>query len=195
MNSYKPFNETEYFEKIKNLHPTMNPNLCFDISYIKNFLRLSRAQLDDSITFHLNSLSIPKPFVSESIKVKPIRSNNSIQPDKKTCISFINQLFNVWEMRSSLIMYCETIANDPNQSISLELQKNVSTPSFNSEIEKYNKLRLILDQEKRIERVVRDHSWEQILKRCELLSLYKTHEIEMQKWASEKNKTTSSKLY
>ncbi|KAG5519167.1 hypothetical protein PMAC_002255 [Pneumocystis sp. 'macacae'] len=195
-------NALEMIKKFQISYNRTNPTLCFDISYVKNFLRLSRSQLDgnmnrnnkkilnfeDSITFHLNSLSVPKPFTSESIKTKPVHSNVPLQPDTDACMAFIQKLFSVWETRSSLLIYCGAIANETELPMLSEPQKDSFSNKMQMKTADNSILKLIIDQEKQIERVVRDHSWEQVLKRCGFIGLSKTHEIAMQEWSSENSK-------
>ncbi|EMR11346.1 hypothetical protein PNEG_00375 [Pneumocystis murina B123] len=169
----------------------LNPSICFDISYIKNFLRFSRAQLDDTITFHLNSLSIEKPFISESLKTKPLQLDVNLQPDTKTCLSFIHQVFNVWETRSSLISYCQSVAvkmedsstsNTSFISSSVDTRKDPYSGRTCIHETKQRMLQNILNMEERVEHVVRNHSWERIVRRCGFLQLPETYQTAMDNW-------------
>ncbi|QSL64195.1 hypothetical protein MERGE_000350 [Pneumocystis wakefieldiae] len=166
----------------------LNPSICFDISYIKNFLRFSRAQLDDTITFHLNSLSKERPFISESLKTKPLQLDVNLQPDEKTCLSFINQVFDVWETRSSLISYCQSVAVNMQDSStsdtsyissSVDARKDPYSGRKGIHGTKEGMLRNILSTEEQIEHVVRNHSWEHILRRCGFLQLPETYQAAM----------------
>lgn len=132
----------------------------------------------------MNSLSVPKPFTSESTKTKPIYSNAPLQPDTEACMAFIQKLFSVWEARSSLLVYCEAVANEAALPISSDLQKDSFSNKIQMKTTNRSILKLVIDQEKQIEHVVRNHSWEQVLKRCGFIRLNKTHEIAMQEWAS-----------
>ncbi|KAG4306331.1 hypothetical protein PORY_000319 [Pneumocystis oryctolagi] len=158
------------------------------IDIITDFLRLSRAQLDDSIVFHLNSLSVPKSFTPESIKMRSVHSNASLQPNTEACVTFIQKLFSVWNTRSSLLMYCEAIADETNVPTSSYLQNSSSINQTQSQKTDNNIIKRLIDQEKQIESVVRDHSWKQILKRCGFIQLNKTHEEAMQEWTKMQQK-------
>ncbi|KTW30770.1 hypothetical protein T552_00482 [Pneumocystis carinii B80] len=166
----------------------LNPSVCFDFSYIKNFLRFSRAQLDDNITFHLNSLSAERPFISETLKTKPVEIDLKLQPDKNTCLSFIHQVFNAWETRSSLISYCQAVAvkmddsstsNTSYISSSVDTRKDPYSGRMDIHETKKRMLQNILNTEERIEHVVRNHSWEHIVRRCGFLQLPETYQAAM----------------
>ena len=87
-----------------------------------DFLRLSRARVDDSISAHLNALLTPSrsnPFrpsttASRSLATMP-RTGQNIP--ENTCRQFKQSiLFPGWQTRENVLQYCQKVADAPDSS-------------------------------------------------------------------------------
>jgi len=84
-----------------------------------DFLRLSRATVDDSLSLHLNALLTPSktPFAytSTSTSARPaMTSFNRRQIPGSACRAFRNQiLLPSWQSRDEIFSYCNSIADTP----------------------------------------------------------------------------------
>ncbi|KAI9728651.1 MAG: hypothetical protein M1828_002757 [Chrysothrix sp. TS-e1954] len=101
-------------------HPTLTPQFCLNTTALRDFLRLSRATVDDSISAHLNALLTPSrsnPFQpsttsSRSLATTP-RTGQNIPGG--TCRQFKQSiLFPGWQSRENVLQYCQTVADAPD---------------------------------------------------------------------------------
>ncbi|EAW10624.1 MIX23 family protein [Aspergillus clavatus NRRL 1] len=96
--------------------PGLSPQFCFNERVLRDFLRLSRGTIDDSITQNLNALVTPaqKGFDPSSTAVR--QTDSRAQPiDPEACQSFKdNVLFPSWQTRSDVLNYCAGVATSPD---------------------------------------------------------------------------------
>ncbi|KAJ5567435.1 hypothetical protein N7535_006741 [Penicillium sp. DV-2018c] len=97
--------------------PTLSPRFCFDERLFRDFLRLSRSTIDDSITQNLNALITPAQAgfdpSSTAARQTGSRPRRTIQPE--ACQSFKdNVLFPSWQTRSDALTYCAGVATSPD---------------------------------------------------------------------------------
>lgn len=99
--------------------PALTPQFCFNSTQLRDFLRLSRTTIDDSITQNLNSLLTPgeKAWDPNSVQARQISvPPGSKRPiDNESCQSFRNKvLFPSWQSRSDVLNYCASVATSPD---------------------------------------------------------------------------------
>lgn len=166
--------------------PQLTPALCFNTSYLRDFLRLSRAQLDDTISTNLNSLitpSITSPFDPSSTADPSTnrRGRQSIPED--TCAEFTEQtVFPIWSSRSQVLSYCSIVAtspdpDDPDKSRIEAENMAQSHRIVNERLDPYSgrffpkeprteMLASLLRNENAVEGIVRERTWRTMTERC-----------------------------
>lgn len=184
--------------------PQLTPQFCFNTRVLRDFLRISRAQLDDVISTSLNSLLTPSttsPFNPSSTS-SPIGNRNPRAPiPKATCDQFINNtLLPSWSNRSQIITYCSLVASspdpdDPNlaniqaDNIKLEHMKvderlDPYSGRFVPREPRTEQLGALLRNESAVEGIVRARTWKILQDRCEGLNAEKWEDA-MDKWRNE----------
>lgn len=145
-------------------------SFCQDITALKDFLRLSRTLVDDTITQNLNNLVLPPRFDPTSTS-RPEKKRMQSPIDGKSCNSLIETVFENWDARTSTIDYClQTIhANPvhPHKSTAEEIRARRLDPYSGRQEEEQPILKRVCDQEQGTERIVRDRTWRVIRGRCE----------------------------
>ncbi|GMG12192.1 unnamed protein product [Aspergillus oryzae] len=97
--------------------PELSPQFCFNEKLLRDFLRLSRSTIDDSITQNLNALFTPsrEGFDPSSTAVRQTDSKAGRTIDPAACQSFKdNVLFPSWQTRSDVLNYCAGVATSPD---------------------------------------------------------------------------------
>lgn len=168
----------------------LNPQFCFDTRVLRDFLRLSRASIDDSISTNLNALLTPSstsPFdpASTSIRNQALPSSLTRQPiPRDTSKVFLESvLFPSWNSRSEVISYCTSVATSPDPDdpdlIQREtLNRKDAERIVNERLDPYSgrffpresrteQLAAILRNENAVEGIVRARTWGIITERCE----------------------------
>lgn len=144
------------------------------------FLRMSRASVDDSIIRNLNAqLSSPSTTVDSS---HAIVSDNRRVPIS-SCDSFQNRvLFPTWQARSDLLTYCAGVAtspdpDDPDHLLRMEEDHKAREQLVDERLDPYSaryfprdsrteRLTQVVRNELLIENIVRDRTWGVIRDRC-----------------------------
>lgn len=169
--------------------PPLTPSLCFNTSYLRDFLRISRAQLDDTISTNLNSLqtpSISSPFDPSSTS-DPATNRRGRQPlPADTCTEFTQQtIFPIWSSRSQVLSYCSIVAtspdpDDPDKS-RIEAENIAHSHAVvNERLDPYSGrffpqeprteiLASTLRNENSVENIVRERTWRILNERCNAL--------------------------
>ncbi|KAL9040772.1 MAG: hypothetical protein Q9180_001711 [Flavoplaca navasiana] len=97
--------------------PTLTPQFCFNETALRaDFLRLSRATIDDSIIQNLNALVTParEGFDPSSTAARQVQPARRRPIDPATCQGFKEKvLFQSWQTRSDVLNYCAGVALDP----------------------------------------------------------------------------------
>ncbi|PWY95047.1 caffeine-induced death protein Cid2 [Aspergillus sclerotioniger CBS 115572] len=97
--------------------PRLTPQFCFNERLLRDFLRLSRSTIDDSITQNLNALYAParQGFDPSSTAIRQIDAREGRQIDDTSCQGFKdNVLFPSWQVRSDVLNYCAGVATSPD---------------------------------------------------------------------------------
>ena len=166
--------------------PELTPSLCFNTSYLQDFLRISRAQLDDTISTNLNSLmtpSITRPFdPTSTVDPSTNRQGRQFIP-RQTCTDFTEQtVFPIWSSRSQVLSYCSIVAtspdpDDPDRS-RIEAENIAHSHRVVDErLDPYSgrffpkeprteMLASVLRNENAVENIVRDRTWRIMKERC-----------------------------
>lgn len=166
--------------------PPLTPALCFNTSYLRDFLRLSRAQLDDTINTNLNSLVIPSitsPFDPSSTSDPSTNRQGRTPIAQGTCTDFTEQtIFPIWASRSQVLSYCSIVAtspdpDDPDKSRIEAENMAQSHRVINERLDPYSGrffpkeprtelLAGLLRNESAVENIVRDRTWRILNERC-----------------------------
>lgn len=97
--------------------PALTPQFCFNTTALRDFLRLSRASVDDSISAHLNALLQPSrsnPFLpsmtaTRSISSTADRSRQNVP--REACSQFKQHvLYPSWERRDRVLTFCHKVS-------------------------------------------------------------------------------------
>ncbi|KAI9825580.1 MAG: hypothetical protein M1826_006970 [Phylliscum demangeonii] len=96
--------------------PAFLPQFCFSTTALKDFLRLSRSAIDDTITPNLNALVTPAQAgfdpSSSTTLARPVH-RHIIAPG--SCRTFRDSvLFPSWQSRSDILDYCADVATSPD---------------------------------------------------------------------------------
>ncbi|KAI0006451.1 putative caffeine-induced death protein Cid2 [Xylariaceae sp. FL0662B] len=166
------------------VQPKLTPQFCFSSIALRDFLRLSRAAIDDSITQNLNALLTParSGFDPSSTSVRTPRASTR-QIDPRSCREFKDKvLFPSWQARSDVLSYCAYVAtspdpDDPETGLrEAETEKNRERV-VDERLDPYSgryfpreprteRLAMLLRQERSIENIVRSRTWGLVQERC-----------------------------
>lgn len=163
--------------------PPLTPQFCFSTTVLRDFLRLSRGTIDDTITQNLNALATPSRAGFDPTSTSRLARPATRQIDASSCEAFKNQvLFPSWQSRSDVLSYCTLVAtspdpDDPEATLrETEKEKNrervvderldpYSSRFFPREA-RTEQLATILRQEMGVENIVRARSWGIVRERC-----------------------------
>ncbi|KAK3688619.1 caffeine-induced death protein 2 [Podospora appendiculata] len=163
---------------------TLTPQFCFSTTALRDFLRISRSSVDDTITQHLNALVTPAragfdPSSTSQRGARPL----SRQVDARSCQTFKdNVLFPSWQARSHVLSYCALVAtspdpDDPETALrEAENEKNRERV-VNERLDPYSgryfpreprtqQLASLIRQERSVENIVRAKTWRIVRERC-----------------------------
>uniref|UniRef100_A0A8H7TMP3 Caffeine-induced death protein Cid2 n=1 Tax=Bionectria ochroleuca TaxID=29856 RepID=A0A8H7TMP3_BIOOC len=164
--------------------PTLTPQFCFSSGTLRDFLRLSRSGIDDSITQNLNALVTPaRAGFDPSSTSHRTPSSVSRQISPKSCQSFKEKaLFPAWEARREVLFYCSVVAaspdpEDPESTLrELENQKDRDrvvderldpySGRFFPREARTETLASLIRQENSIENIVKSRTWSIVQQRC-----------------------------
>ncbi|KAL2207123.1 caffeine-induced death protein 2 [Sarocladium strictum] len=164
--------------------PELTPQFCFSTRTLRDFLRLSRSSIDDSITQNLNALLTPSRSGFDSSALSQRSSTpHSRTPDPQACQDFRDKvLFPSWEARAEIINYCGMVATSPDKEDpeaelrAIENQKDKERV-VNERLDPYSgrffprearteMLASLMRQERGVENIVRARTWEMVQQRC-----------------------------
>ncbi|CAI7638296.1 unnamed protein product [Penicillium bialowiezense] len=165
--------------------PTLTPRFCFDERLFRDFLRLSRSTIDDSITQNLNALMTPARdgFDPSSTAVRQTESRNRTTINPASCQSFKdNVLFPSWQTRSDVLTYCAGVATSPDpEDPDLILRQTESARDrereVNERLDPYSarffprearteSLANLIRNERTIEEIIRARTWGMVSEKC-----------------------------
>ncbi|KAI9158848.1 Mitochondrial intermembrane space cysteine motif-containing protein MIX23 [Paramyrothecium foliicola] len=164
--------------------PKLTPQFCFSSVTLRDFLRLSRSTIDDSIVQNLNALATParSGFDPASTAQRSVQSPPRAI-DSHACQTFKDGvLFPSWQARTEVIKYCSLVAaspdpDDPDATLrEIETQKErervvderldpYSSRFFPRE-PRTQTLATLIRQEKVVEDIIRTRTWSTIRERC-----------------------------
>ncbi|KAB8291132.1 hypothetical protein EYC80_009820 [Monilinia laxa] len=164
---------------------TLTPQFCFSTVALRDFLRISRASIDDSITQNLNALVTPSTegFDPSSTSSRFPRPLHSKQISATACQKFKDSvLFSSWQARSDVLNYCASVATSPDpDDPDLLLRQVESTRDrervVDERLDPYSarffpkearteRLAAIVRQERGVESIIRTRSWGLVKERC-----------------------------
>ncbi|KAL2067111.1 hypothetical protein VTL71DRAFT_1535 [Oculimacula yallundae] len=165
-------------------HPELKPSFCFSTVQLRDFLRISRSSIDDSITQNLNALLTPSStgFDPSSTSIRTPRSSNRLIPSS-SCQTFKNQvLFPSWQMRSDVLNYCASVATSPDPDDPESVLRQVESERdrervVDERLDPYSSkyyvreartetLAALIRQERGVENIIRKRSWGLVGERC-----------------------------
>jgi hypothetical protein len=149
-----------------------------------DFLRLSRASIDDTITQNLNVLVMPSRAGFDPASTTQ-RGDRPLSPyiNPQSCQQFREQvLFPAWQARSHVLSYCAAVAASPDPEDPAAVVREVETEKrrvrvVDERLDPYSshffpielrteKLASEIRQERGVERIVRTKTWATIKERC-----------------------------
>lgn len=166
------------------LTPAPSWSLHCGLTIDADFLRLSRAGIDDSINQGLNALQMPSRsgFDPASTSTRAPRVSQR-QIDPTSCRTFKEEvLFPSWQARTEVLQYCGLVATSTDPDDPEAMQRKVEDAKaqervVDERLDPYSaryfpreprteQLALLLRQEKGIESIVRARTWNVVSERC-----------------------------
>ncbi|KAH7631037.1 caffeine-induced death protein 2 [Sordaria sp. MPI-SDFR-AT-0083] len=164
--------------------PALTPQFCFSTQTLRDFLRVSRSSIDDTITQNLNALVTPARagFDPSSTTLRSPRPL-SRQIDPSACQEFKDQvLFPSWQARSQVLSYCALVATSPDpddpEAVIREAEKQKDRERVvNERLDPYSarffpreprteQLASVIRMEQGVENIVRTRTWGIVGERC-----------------------------
>jgi len=152
-----------------------------------DFLRLSRASIDDSITQNLNALATPSKHgfdpSSTSRRAADPRALSRQQLDPEACRDFRDRvLFPSWQARTDALNYCSGVAaspdpDDPEAALREAERMRDRERVVDERLDPYSgrffpseprteRLAAVIRLETGVENIVRHRTWEVVRDRC-----------------------------
>jgi hypothetical protein len=167
--------------------PSLTPQFCFNSTALRDFLRLSRSTIDDSITQNLNSLLTPgsTPWDPSTVNARQISvPPGSKRPiDAQSCQVFKERvLFPSWQSRSDVLNYCASVATSPDPEDPDQLLREVESERHREQVvderlDPYSAryfpreprtqyLAENIRRERAVEDIIRNRTWQLVGERC-----------------------------
>ncbi|KAK0659894.1 hypothetical protein DIS24_g3610 [Lasiodiplodia hormozganensis] len=166
--------------------PELTPQFCFNQTALRDFLRLSRATIDDSITQNLNSLLTP---ASAGFDPSSTSTRSTLPPGTRrqipasSCNYFEDKvLFPSWQMRSDVLSYCASVATSPDPDDPVSILREVDDAKVRERIvderlDPYSAryfpkelrtemLANVIRNERMVENIIRTRTWSLVGERC-----------------------------
>jgi hypothetical protein len=169
----------------------MTPSFCFNERALRDFLRLSRSAIDDTISTSLNALLTPSstsPFTATTTsRISSPRPPSRTPLPSASCRAFTHSvLFPTWQTRSDSLTYCASVATSPDPDDPTLLSREIESQrerervvderldpySARSAAGLYRRtarteaLAQLLRNERAVENIIRERSWSVIQDRC-----------------------------
>ncbi|OQD72430.1 hypothetical protein PENDEC_c021G05152 [Penicillium decumbens] len=162
--------------------PALTPQFCFDERLLRDFLRISRSTIDDSIAQNLNALLTPARAGFDPSSTA-IRSSTRKAIDPNACQDFKdNVLFPSWQTRSDVLNYCAGVATSPDpEDPDLILRETESALDrervVNERLDPYSarffprearteSLANLVRNQRTVEEIIRARTWGMVTERC-----------------------------
>ncbi|OTA99847.1 hypothetical protein M426DRAFT_324835 [Hypoxylon sp. CI-4A] len=189
------------------VQPHLTPQFCFSTVALRDFLRISRGAIDDSITQNLNALVTPAQSgfdpASTSVRI-PRASSRTIEP--RACQTFKDKvLFPSWQARSDVLTYCAYVATSPDPDDPEVALRDAETEKsrervVDERLDPYSgryfpreprteRLANLLRQERSVESIVRSRTWGLVRERCG--DSFMDEEEALNRWRAERERKGS----
>ncbi|KAL4892145.1 caffeine-induced death protein 2 [Aspergillus ambiguus] len=165
--------------------PELSPQFCFNEKVLRDFLRVSRSTIDDSITQNLNALFTPsrEGFDPSSTAIRQVDSKAGKSIDPSACQSFKDRvLFPSWQTRSDVLNYCAGVATSPDpDDPDLILRQTESARDrervVDERLDPYSarffprearteSLANVIRNQRSVEEIIRARTWGLVVERC-----------------------------
>ncbi|KAK1831930.1 caffeine-induced death protein 2 [Podospora conica] len=164
--------------------PALSPQFCFSSTALRDFLRLSRSSVDDTLNQHLNALITPAREGFDPASTSQLRPRQlSRQVDSAQCTQFKETvLFPAWHDRSRVLSYCTLVAtspdpDDPEAALLKAEDEKSRQRTIDERLDPYSaryfpreprtqQLASLIRQEQSVENIVRSKTWATINERC-----------------------------
>ncbi|KAF2691008.1 hypothetical protein K458DRAFT_287709 [Lentithecium fluviatile CBS 122367] len=166
--------------------PQLTPQFCFNQTALRDFLRISRGTIDDSITQNLNALLTPaqRGFDPASTSIRQLSAPGSSRAiSSEHCDEFKTRvLFPSWKVRSDVLDYCATVATSPDPDDPDSIMRQVEDDKarervVDERLDPYSgryfpqearteSLAMLMRNERAVEKIIRMRSWGVIGERC-----------------------------
>lgn len=168
--------------------PTLTPSFCFNQTALRDFLRISRHAIDDSIAQNLNALLAPgnsrfDPTSTARRIPRPVTGSrhNAIDPAAST--AFKNEvLFPSWQSRADVLSYCAGVATSPDPDDPEHVLREIEDVRarerlVDERLDPYSgryfprearteSLAALIRNERMVEGIVRQRTWGMVRERC-----------------------------
>ncbi|RAH47475.1 MIX23 family protein [Aspergillus brunneoviolaceus CBS 621.78] len=185
--------------------PALSPKFCFNERALREFLRLSRSTIDDSITQNLNALYTPARdgFDPSSTAARQIDPTAERTVDPAACEGFKNKvLLPSWQARSDVLSYCAGVATSPDPEDPDLLLREVESAKdrervVDERLDPYSarffpreprteSLAYLVRYQRSVEDIIRARTWGLVTERCESSS--ESWEEALNKWRESKQR-------
>jgi len=189
--------------------PHLTPQFCFNQTVLRDFLRLSRHTVDDTIKQNLNALATPSktnPFVSTTASTRRAGSQQQRQLPASACLGFQeNILFPSWQARSDVLNYCAGVATSPDPNDPEHLLREAESAAarerlVDERLDPYSAryrprearteaLANLVRNERMVESIVRKSTWDLVKERCAATGgvIEEDFEAALGSWRSRRN--------
>ncbi|OBT79194.1 hypothetical protein VF21_01756 [Pseudogymnoascus sp. 05NY08] len=164
-------------------HPALTPQFCFSTAVLREFIRISRSSIDDSITQNLNALAKPASRGFDVTSTSHRTPSGARTLDPRACTSFKSTiLFPAWQARSDVLQYCGHVAVSPDPDdpglVARQLEEERGKARvIDDRLDPYSsrffpresrteELARVVRMESGVERIVRARTWEVVEERC-----------------------------
>ncbi|OBT90960.1 hypothetical protein VE02_00154 [Pseudogymnoascus sp. 03VT05] len=164
-------------------HPALTPQFCFSTAALREFIRISRSSIDDSITQNLNALATPASRGFDVTSTSHRTPSGARTLDPRSCTSFKSTiLFPAWQARSDVLQYCGHVAVSPDPDdpglVARQLEEERGKARvIDDRLDPYSsrffpresrteELARVVRMEGGVERIVRARTWEVVEERC-----------------------------
>ncbi|EMD01233.1 hypothetical protein BAUCODRAFT_62337 [Baudoinia panamericana UAMH 10762] len=167
--------------------PRLTPQFCFNQTQLRDFLRISRGTVDDTISQNLNALVTPgtsRPFDPSSTAERAPRPVHKRPIEPAACEQFKNRvLFPSWQSRSDVLNYCAGVATSPDPDDPDHVLREVEDMRarermVNERLDPYSgryfprearteALASLIRNERMVESIIRSRTWGLVGERCD----------------------------
>ncbi|KAL6703201.1 hypothetical protein ACN47E_010130 [Coniothyrium glycines] len=172
------------------VHPRLTPQFCFNQTALRDFLRISRGTIDDSITQNLNALYTPAqqgfdPSSTSTRQLNALDHGRTLLPEQ--CDAFKERvLFPSWAVRSDVLDYCSAVATSPDPDDPDSILRQIEDAkarerTVDERLDPYSgryfprearteSLAMLMRNERAVEKIIRTRTWNLLGERCGMSS-------------------------